>query len=349
MDVVKARARLDWVQVGRAVAALVVVASHIPPFDHSEVNRAANFGSMGVEFFFLLSGFIIYHAHQKDLGRPERLGRFAFKRAIRIFPTYWAALVGVLLITFTLVSAAYRPDVGDGFLVRETLLLPGHEPFIGPAWTLRHELLFYGVFAIAIVNRAAGVAVFTAWMAAAAVVTVSSPPDMTQTIGWDIVFHHYNLDFAIGIGAAALGSVARKKLVVISVVAAAGFLVACSLTSGDAASWCQIIGYKFTFLTALLGAVLMSTAGIPAPRFAVFLGAASYAIYLLNRDVGFTMGRAFRKVGLPVDQSWLGFIVTLAVATVAGIALHWFFERRVTNWLAGRAARNSSQPGRAVV
>ncbi|NBQ54213.1 MAG: acyltransferase, partial [Proteobacteria bacterium] len=55
----------------------------------------------GVDFFFVLSGFIILHAHMDDIGRPARLGRYLWRRAVRVYPIYWICLtlsVGALVV-----------------------------------------------------------------------------------------------------------------------------------------------------------------------------------------------------------------------------------------------------------
>ncbi len=44
------------------------------------------FGHAGVDFFFVLSGFIIMHAHATDIGKPERLSRYLWRRVTRIYP-----------------------------------------------------------------------------------------------------------------------------------------------------------------------------------------------------------------------------------------------------------------------
>ena len=44
---------------------------------------------MGVNFFFVPSGFIIFFAHAKDVGRPARIGTYLWRRFARVYPTYW--------------------------------------------------------------------------------------------------------------------------------------------------------------------------------------------------------------------------------------------------------------------
>ena len=38
------------------------------------------FGNAGVDFFFVLSGFIIYYVHHSDINQPNRVGRYLFRR-----------------------------------------------------------------------------------------------------------------------------------------------------------------------------------------------------------------------------------------------------------------------------
>ena len=71
--------QLNSLQYGRAFAASAVVAHHSilataqfieqPP---SVVEAIVNRGYLGVDFFFVLSGFIILHAHLKDLPARRR-------------------------------------------------------------------------------------------------------------------------------------------------------------------------------------------------------------------------------------------------------------------------------------
>jgi exopolysaccharide production protein ExoZ len=87
---------LDTLQAGRAFAALAVVLFHLniyafgtKPHMGGELSSLFNMGYAGVEFFFVLSGFLMMHVHHADLGRPEKLAAYARKRAVRIYPMYW--------------------------------------------------------------------------------------------------------------------------------------------------------------------------------------------------------------------------------------------------------------------
>jgi exopolysaccharide production protein ExoZ len=76
------RARLEGVEAARGVAALLVVLYHAALHVEGDVPGSAvlwglpHFGHAGVDFFFVLSGFIISFVHRRDLGRPDRLGHY---------------------------------------------------------------------------------------------------------------------------------------------------------------------------------------------------------------------------------------------------------------------------------
>lgn len=81
------RTRLDGLQAGRAVAAVMVVLYHLTVYflpEHYYGGEKVGpglfkMGYAGVEFFFVLSGFIMVFVHMRDFGVPERAPRFLEK------------------------------------------------------------------------------------------------------------------------------------------------------------------------------------------------------------------------------------------------------------------------------
>ncbi len=136
----------------RAVAAMGVFLAHAA-FISGYVFRS-DFGpilarmDIGVEIFFLLSGFLLYRPYiaRRLAGRPNGdLGTYARRRFLRIFPAYWVALT---IVAFIL----HAPKFADEHsIVAHYLLLHvldirqvSHGP-IQQAWTLSCELAFYAV------------------------------------------------------------------------------------------------------------------------------------------------------------------------------------------------------------
>src|SRR4026207_1339537 len=93
-------------QACRAFAALSVVLMHTSEgifvrskyFGHKPYGVFFEFGQTGVLIFFVLSGFVMWHAHSKDFGQPRRIGIYFWKRFSRIYPPYWVALTMVAIV-----------------------------------------------------------------------------------------------------------------------------------------------------------------------------------------------------------------------------------------------------------
>jgi exopolysaccharide production protein ExoZ len=162
------------IQGCRALAALLVVLHHLGFAMASDKYFGAAifkvpfiFGDSGVEFFFVLSGFIVTWAHFDDFGKQAGLLRYLRKRAVRIYPPYWIIFAMVYLLA--LVSPALRSTVPHDYptLLKSLALLPqdplvvggNGSPVLIVAWSLQYEICFYALMAVFIVSRSLGVLV----------------------------------------------------------------------------------------------------------------------------------------------------------------------------------------------
>jgi exopolysaccharide production protein ExoZ len=88
-------ATIQSLQVFRGLAALAVVAHHAVTSTGAfvgvvpaEVESILGMGYLGVDFFFVLSGFIIMYTHMGDSPSKGNVQRYVSKRLVRIFPPY---------------------------------------------------------------------------------------------------------------------------------------------------------------------------------------------------------------------------------------------------------------------
>ncbi|EFH09465.1 acyltransferase family protein, partial [Teichococcus cervicalis] len=185
--------RLPVLEAGRGIAALLVMLFHISDtafhnlFGQRPVGAAFAFGYAGLDFFFVLSGFIITHVHLDDLGRRERVRPYLWKRISRVYPAYW--IVTLLYAGLALASAG---GLEPGRLLASLLLLPGPPLLLGVAWTLVHEMLFYLLFALAILAPRAGLAIGLAWVALSLLLPKGIGPLA------DILFELRHVEFLMG-------------------------------------------------------------------------------------------------------------------------------------------------------
>ncbi|MFD3698827.1 acyltransferase family protein [Streptomyces sp. NPDC058646] len=108
----------------------------------------ALYGWLGVEVFFLVSGFVIC---MSAWGRT--LGDFTVSRISRLFPAYWAGVVFTALVLFTWPEVGRLKELSD-VVVNLSMLQGGvGVPDVDEAyWTLFVELKFYVLFAVVVVR-----------------------------------------------------------------------------------------------------------------------------------------------------------------------------------------------------
>jgi peptidoglycan/LPS O-acetylase OafA/YrhL len=155
-EAVRPRRRLRELDLLRFVAAMAVVAYHAtgggtPDWRHAGVahpfpgiSPVTHWGYLGVQLFFLISGFVIL---MSAWNRPPEL--FAVSRFTRLFPAYWfSLLLAVALYLLTRQAVDYGPggqSVFRRFLPNLTMLQDavGSRGMELSYWTLWVELRFY--------------------------------------------------------------------------------------------------------------------------------------------------------------------------------------------------------------
>ncbi len=90
----------------RGLAALCVVLLHLPLW-HSvfDLNFLHN-STLMVQFFFVLSGFVIFHSYGEKITSTRDAGRFMWLRFGRLYPVHLVFLIGFIGIEFAKLIAA---------------------------------------------------------------------------------------------------------------------------------------------------------------------------------------------------------------------------------------------------
>jgi exopolysaccharide production protein ExoZ len=345
--------KLDGIQVGRAGAALLVVCYHagrmlsLPQYlGHiTALGKMFTFGNAGVDFFFTLSGFIIYLVHQGDIGKPSRLGHYVWRRVTRIYPMYWVATA--IVITFEILKHDWA-ILNANHIVNSFFLSPSLEdPLLGVGWTLTHEMFFYAVFAFAIASRTVGAALALCW----ALLVLVGFYHTSDVAFLRFVQSPYHLQFALGIFSAAALRKSKSKYASIAFASGVMFFLGASLSinlhhlSDDQITSRCVFGVGSALI--LYGIATMEQEGIlRVPRWAAFFGAASYSIYLFHTIViGLFAKALFRSVSMPLPPAGV-FIGAVCVAVLAGCVAYQTIEvplqSQVRSW--GRPSKSRVAP-----
>ena len=320
--------KLSGIEAGRGGAALLVVGVHTRDHlfkggTHDWFSDLFVFGHSGVDFFFVLSGFIIMYVHYRDIGRPERVGNYLRRRFTRIYPFYWLM---TLLAVATVALSAHQVMPSLWSYVLSVLLLPVAEhPIIGVAWTLQHEITFYTVFLALILNYALGVGVFLAWFG------VIVAQQFVPGINLSVVSNWFNLHFFIGMGTAWLlrhHAVPRPKTVLwagIVIFLCTGFAEDAEFVPG--VNFFTHLGYGVGSGLVILGLVEAERQNrLRVPQIMTALGGASYSIYLTHlMSIGAIWQIMLAAHVVDLLPSWVQF-VTLFIGTAVG---GWVISRLI--------------------
>jgi peptidoglycan/LPS O-acetylase OafA/YrhL len=160
------KGRYHFLEAARGLASLWVLLFHslgaFPkdglPGALKWIRVVSQWGWLGVHVFFAISGWCIAERFAKGHSKGESGLHFAIERLLRIYPTYWAALVLAISIhvaavpfnTGLLANAA--PSGFSGWLSSLLILEPyfGRSSFLLVSWSLVYELGFYLCSAIAL-------------------------------------------------------------------------------------------------------------------------------------------------------------------------------------------------------
>lgn len=110
-------------------------------------------GNIGVDLFFVLSGFLIYGSL---IRRKQAYYKFICRRVERIYPTFTAVFLLYVFLSLIFHSDSKiprNPTDATLYLLQNFLLLPGLlpiEPMITVAWSLSYEMFYYLATPIAI-------------------------------------------------------------------------------------------------------------------------------------------------------------------------------------------------------
>jgi peptidoglycan/LPS O-acetylase OafA/YrhL len=302
----------------RGIAACLVALYHLDAYSHLfEVPLLRNSYLM-VDFFFVLSGFVIAANYQQRLLDGFGAGQFLLLRLGRLYPLHFAMLALLVALKLLMLIPAFssittaapfssREDAPNTILANLLLIQGLHVydfyTWTGQAWSISTELYTYVIFAACLVGlrKHAWIALLLAMIGSPVLIAILSKRNMDTAYDWGILRCVYG--FAAGVVSWNLYERWNAKLR--------------KWLSGNIAEWCAI-GLIFAFVS-VSGSTLLSLAApyvfglgvlvfafgagsastILRLRLPVFLGTVSYSIYMTHVFIArrlFDAGRALEKL-----------------------------------------------------
>ncbi|WP_262283817.1 acyltransferase [Micromonospora sp. MA102] len=297
------------------------------------LHSAAAYGFLGVQLFFIISGFVIC---MSAWGRP--VGDFFVSRVVRLYPAYWFAVLvsaGVLLAVPVTREIQARDVLANLTMMQDFLGVPRLDMSY---WTLTVELIFYLLFAV-VVARGLSYRRVVTFCAVWTVATLVVPNFDNQWLVEVTAASHASY-FIAGV---ALYLIHRfgQNLLLWSIVGLSWLI---SLTRLLGLAKARDVSFApaaviVTVFFLVMAAVALNRFGWVRWPWVATAGALTYPLYLVHQTVGVAVIKK-AQTHLP---PWLLLGALFALLLVAAWLIHRFVERPVARWMKGQLNRSLRQ------
>lgn len=331
---------IHGIQVLRGIAALAVVVHHALEMSNGSPGQFSpdwltTSGAVGVDIFFVISGFIMLHTAFRPSRPPLTPAAFLKRRFLRIYPFYWLCLIAMSAVFFLGFMKSH--SISAGKIVQSALLLP-NDPLINVSWTLSYEVFFYLLFAASLLSASRTMTALLSMVAIALTLgagTLASVPFLANPV---------MLEFSFGIALALLVPKipqGRAILVLGAVAAAAALLAPLAIPSVSTAGldgWARVLAWGLPATAIVAASLSMRRPTGLAGRGMLLLGDASYALYLTHIFGIIAYGWLLKTTALGNLHQLLPVIAVSLLCTAGGVLAHLLVEAPLNRYLKGQPA-----------
>jgi len=358
-DAFKARSYFDALDGLRAISILMVLLHHVPRFSSPHfLNTLQENGRYGVAFFFVISGFLICTLLLREEEKAGKIDLWKFygRRALRLLPLYYAALLLQTILVFGLKQ--YTPENQALFAQKLPAYLFYYSNWLATAtqgpffqsWSLAVEEQFYLAFGLLLLfarRRVVIVATLAALFIKFLVYETCGAIDASSTF-WRVVFS-YREPVLSGVLAAFLLKRGPwfeffqrwlNSILTITLLGMATAVWLCVHLMRHESYWdAQLLYLLMTLI--VMGLVVRPATPVVDNRLMLQVGKISYGIYLLHMFVI----SAVKKLPGGDSPAFCLLFSTVAVILVASVVYKWFeqpiiaFYKRKLSPLHPTAAR----------
>jgi len=311
----KKHKRIQELDSLRGLAAISVILFHYTFRYKEKINSEFDawftfeFGEYGVQFFFIISGFVIFLTSRYVKNTFE----FAFRRFVRLFPTYWTCLI-ISFIGLQSFGVEQLKVSNIDFLVNFTMVhkLLGFESVDGAYWSLVPELFFYFFIAVLLITKSfkyLNVISFL-WLLGIALNYFTQLPVVVE---WALILN-FGMFFVAGMHFFKIYS--KEASLINYVIIALSYFV-CIMYYPDTRGVITM-----TLLYVLFFLFVFGHLKFLAVKPLIYLGKISYALYLIHQYLGYSIIDILNTQGFP---SWSLLIIPL----IFSLTMAWFITEYI--------------------
>ncbi len=334
--------KIQNIQALRGIAVFMVILYHFVTIEEKYGNDNIispsffSLGIYGVDLFFIISGFIMVWVTQTSFQNINKIKRFLYHRATRIYPTYWFFTTIILIVFLIKPSMINNAHGNKADIIESFLLIPYKNALLlNVAWTLVYEMFFYFIFTIILFFKKE----FLLYIAPSIVLglvllNIVVPNYTVDNIYISFVYSPYFIEFFIGviIGLTFIYQDFKKYKYVMFGFISLLFII--SIFNGD------MNGYRLDVWNILMISIplalffyLMVLAEIKykiiLPTIVQYIGNASYSIYLSHISVLSVLGLIWRKMYLNDFSNILMFVIMIPLTIISGYIFYKIIEKPV--------------------
>ena len=348
--------KLETLQMLRGLAAFLIMAKHALYEVDANTNLAFHYGdykfyTVGIDIFFVLSGFIMVYTCWGREG-PAAALEFMTRRIVRIVPLYWFYTFALLLVAFFIPQVLAKAEFVPIDFLKSLLFIPymntagDIQPFLANGWSLNYEMYFYAIFAVCLALPARiSLYVMAVYFLLSVFTNFWFMPESLTSIfyGKNIV-----LEFLAG---AVIGVLFKRNIRLprlffwVGLTFLAGAVVILPFTQ-------FLADLGFTYNKPLVGVLAVALLILPhgaeyirMPRPSVLMGDSSYTLYLAHP---FALGAVTQIIVLAklndIISPWITFGLCAVVSVIGSYIAYLVIERPMTNYLRKQAVLKPGKP-----
>jgi len=336
------------IQYLRAVAAGLIAFQHAMGIQ-AFLYYTAHFGTVGVDLFFMISGFIMWTTTRHNMRGP---GAFWRARMIRIVPLYWLFTTAYVVAALVTPESFFKLKLDPVHIIKSYLFIPAQHPnlpFAAPVftlgWTLNYEAFFYLFFGLCLLIaslRARFVVLAVIFSTLVALGAWLQPTGPILGSYLDPIM----LEFLAGIVLAILAPYLARCGAMLGALLFCAGVVWIAVVYGYDMALPRLVSHAIPSIMAVTGALMLEPWARAHPsRIGLLLGDASYSIYLAHPFAQRVFLLAvIHAVGLPNINANVYMFSTFCISILAGVICYLVLERPVLH--VGRQLVKRLQPMR---
>lgn len=346
------KGKLDWVQALRGIAALLVVLCHARDYligteNFSFAESILLPGAMGVDLFFIISGFIMVYSTRNADGSITYAKEFLIKRFSRIWPTY---TVITILWAVSISGLAYFSNIDNLIIfLKSIFFIPVKEfaplyfdPIIPIGWTLNFEIYFYAIFGASLLFKKLRLLAMLCWIALTVIALPMATRDLSPNPFTFYMFtpNYLNLmanpiilEFVAGaiIGYIYINDrilIKSKTIATNLILVSVGFVIWYNYSGAGNLHGITKWGGSLCLLVLCI-AIASKSMHIKIPKSLIWLGKVSFSLYLTHYLTRYFLDGLMAKTGLSSFTHTWGYIVfsTAVCIAVAGASQYWLEQK----------------------